>query len=220
MCWLMAVNLVLMLGHLWHCGVDPFGVVWCVCWHWLCRCVFLQLTIILPCWDSFATETLKDRLPEALWELPAVKRAGLHMSLVWAGLLTLCTCVTLVSQRPRPEKGGNKRAGQCWRALAPIQQLDCGGVVMVFAVVVVLAGAAGLSGVQTVCAASSCMVCQPVLLAALHVFGVCLVSSETGLLHGPLAAVASSPGRLLPCLPPAAAHLLPPGAAVCCSPLR
>lgn len=60
--------------------------------------LWLQLTVILPCWDSFATESLKDRLPESLWELPAVKRAGLHMSLVWAVLLTLCTFVTLVSR--------------------------------------------------------------------------------------------------------------------------
>lgn len=68
-------------------------------------CAALQLTILLPCWDSFATEGLKDRLPEALWELPAVTGAGLHMSMVWGVLLTLCAIVTLVSRDNSARKG-------------------------------------------------------------------------------------------------------------------
>lgn len=59
--------------------------------------VFLQLTILLPCWDCFVTESLKDRLPQEQWESPAVKRAGLRMSLTWAAMLSLCAFVTLVS---------------------------------------------------------------------------------------------------------------------------
>lgn len=57
----------------------------------------LQLTIVLPCWDSFVTESLKDRLPQELWESPAVKRAGLHMSLTWAIMLSISSLVALVS---------------------------------------------------------------------------------------------------------------------------
>lgn len=52
---------------------------------------FIWLTILLPCWDSFATEPLKDRLPEATWGLPAVKAAGLRMSVTWGLVMTLCT---------------------------------------------------------------------------------------------------------------------------------
>lgn len=60
-------------------------------------CAVLQLSILLPCWDSFATEGLKDRLAEALWELPAVKCAGLKISAIWGAVLTCCSIIALVS---------------------------------------------------------------------------------------------------------------------------
>jgi hypothetical protein len=83
----------------------------------------LQLSILLPCWDSFATEGLKDWLPEALWELPAVTDAGLHMSLVWGVLLTLCAVVTLVSINSSACKG--ILCGACaevTRAVQPVRR--------------------------------------------------------------------------------------------------
>jgi hypothetical protein len=55
-----------------------------------------QLTIVLPCWDSFATEALRDRLPEGLWDLPEVKAAGLRVSVTWALCLLLCALAALV----------------------------------------------------------------------------------------------------------------------------
>lgn len=74
-----------------------------------------QLTILLPCWDSFATEPLKDRLPEATWGLPAVKAAGLRMSVTWGLVMTLCTIAAVVSCRscPGPEAGSG-RCMQQW----------------------------------------------------------------------------------------------------------
>jgi hypothetical protein len=59
-----------------------------------------QLTILLPCWDSFATEALRDRLPEGLWELPEVLSAGLRISVTWALCMLLCALAALVSSQP------------------------------------------------------------------------------------------------------------------------
>lgn len=59
-------------------------------------CVAVQLTGVLPCWDSFATEALKDRLDDDSWGMPALRRAGLHISVVWGAVLSLCCVVTLV----------------------------------------------------------------------------------------------------------------------------
>lgn len=59
-------------------------------------CMAVQLTSVLPCWDSFATEALKDRLDDDSWGMPALRRAGLHISVVWGAVLTLCCLVTLV----------------------------------------------------------------------------------------------------------------------------
>lgn len=58
--------------------------------------MFLQLTILLPCWDSFASEALRDRMPDEQWDSRSVRTAGLRISQIWGLVLTLCTIATLV----------------------------------------------------------------------------------------------------------------------------
>lgn len=69
---------------------------WINVYHYGAVALFAWLTSVLPCWDSFATEALKDRLDDNAWGMPALRRAGLHISVVWGAVLSLCCVVTLV----------------------------------------------------------------------------------------------------------------------------
>ncbi|WIA18811.1 hypothetical protein OEZ85_003492 [Tetradesmus obliquus] len=67
--------------------VAPFhhGIVACFMW----------LSVLSPSWDNFTMQSLRDHLPLQLCNLPNTQRTALHVSQLWASVLTVMALVGL-----------------------------------------------------------------------------------------------------------------------------